>query len=336
MMNNQSFVLNFFKSSDKDYNVKLLSNYFGIDSFEVFKELMKYYKEKYDEIEFINKFRIDLNKEFYKSIYITCRHAMTTNDNLEYMKKNGLLNLKQMLDNNSPLGKFLLENKIEFDVDSKKIYFNNIGYDILDYNEKCNSCIFHSYKCISLLSKKPDLIHCDYRKKLFLLHNKLYYDKCETEVFIDGSLEDIYKYRTIRKAPEILLTIDEVIKQYDNKIGCLTDKWSNRTNSKYFILEFDVDIKLVERICTKEYYEDYYEIKDFLNKFGYDQDDYENDTISITFYKNLYVLKKLISKVIWGNFKEYAQMLPDTIINFKNIQIIRQHMIDYEAPEEGK
>lgn len=333
MLINQSFVINFFKRSDIDYNVKQLSNYFGIDSFEVFKELMRYYKKKYDGIEFIKKFKIDLNKEYYKSIYMTCRHAMTTNDNLEYMKKNGLLNLKQMLDNKTPLGKFLLENKIEIDVDSKRIYFNNIGYDILDSNKKCNSCIFHSYKCIPLLSKKPDLIHCDYRERLFLLHNKLYYDKCETEVFVDGSLEDIYKYSTVRKAPEILHTIDDVIQYYDSKIGGLTDRWSNRANSRYFILEFDVNIKSFERICTKNNYEDYYEIKDILNKFGYDQDDYNNDTISITFYKNLYILKKLISKVICGNSKEYAQILPETTINFKSIQIIRQHLIDYEAPE---
>ena len=57
---------------------------------------------------------------------------------------------------------------------------------------------------------------CSYRKAITTLYVKLYKDKAETEVFISGTNKEIADYSVIKKCPEILFTIDNIIKKIFN------------------------------------------------------------------------------------------------------------------------
>jgi hypothetical protein len=313
----------------------VLSEYFGIHYDEVFNELCPYYESDYELYNFIKKFNIDMKKRYYNKIYITCRHAITVFDELEYLKKNGLLNLKQMLQRESPLSLFLLKNHINIDIEKKILNYNNSSYRILHRDEKCNKCIFEEFQCKSFFNNKlPDYKSCDYRDKLSFLEGKLYYDKCETEVFIDGTLKDIYGYYSVRYSPEILSTIENITYFYDNKMGNLQNKWTNIPNNKYCILEFDSEISNFELISTNGMYERYWEIGDVLESFGYNEVDFIDGNVSPILYQNLFILKRLINNFTWGNGEKYGQLFPTTIIEGNSIRVIRKHNINDRAKEE--
>lgn len=276
-----------------------------------------------------------MKHKYYDKTYITCRHAMTVFDGLDYLKKNGLLNLKQMLERETPLYLFLLKNNINIDIEKKVIYYKDASYLILHRYEKCTECIFKEYQCESFFNNNlPDYKSCDYRDKLSFLEGKLYYDKCETEVFIDGTLKDIYGYDSVRYSPEILNTIENITYFYDKKMGDLQSKWRNIPNNRYYILEFDSEINNFELISTNGMYERYWEVGDVLECFGYDEDDFIKGNVSPVLYQNLFILKRLIKNFTWGNDEKYGQLFPTTIIEKNSIRVIREHNVDERAKEE--
>ncbi|MGW8114288.1 hypothetical protein ACVS9P_03740 [Caproicibacterium sp. NSD3] len=260
---------------------------------------------------------------------------MTTCDGLEYMRKKGLLNLRQMLENETPLSVFLLKNGISVNIDKKTIYCEGISYPILHSDERCSKCIFKEYQCKSFFNNNlPDYKSCDYRNKLNLLEVKLYCDKCETEVFINGTLEDIYRYSSIRYSPEILNTINNITCFYNRKTGSLQSKWMNIPNNKYYILEFDSEINNFECISTNHMCDGYGEISDILQHFGYDESDFIDNNVNPILYQNLFILKGLINNFIWGGAQKYGQLFPETIIEGNNIRVIRKQNINDREKEE--
>lgn len=332
-----TYTIDFFNNRDYLGSTKLISEYFGINSDDVFSQLFPHFKCDYNILDFIEEFNLDMEQSFCDKTFITCRHAMTNYDNLRYLREFGLLNLKEMLQRKSPLHKFLLENGIKIDVTNKVIYYKDSIYSILHRKEKCNSgnCIFKEYECKSFFNNNlPDFMNCDYRKKLGRLEGKLYYDKCETEVFIDGTIEDIYRYDSIRFSPEILNTIEDITYFYDDKMGDLQNKWRYLPNNKYYILEFDIDINDFELLSTKLMYERYWEIDDILEKFGYDEYDFYENKVSHILYQNIFLLKRLINNFLWGSGEKYGQILPTTIIEGSKIRIIREHGVNERAIEE--
>lgn len=331
------FIIDFFKYNDCEGSTKLISDYFGINHNMIFEELSPYLKKEYNLANFIEKFNLNLEHAYQRETYITCRHATTIYDGLNYLRKYGLVNLKIMLEEETPLSKFLKENAISIDVDRKILVYNGEEHKILSREERCENCIFEEYQCTSFLdSNLPDYKSCEYREELNVLHSKLYDDKCEIEAFIDGKISDIYDYESVRYSPEILITIENIIWYYDKTKSDLKNKWKNIDNNKYYILEFNVDINNFEYVSSKEKYGSYLDIYDIAEKFEYDEYDFEEGNISSQFYKNLFILKRLVDNFIWGNDVRYVQILPTTIIEGKSIKIIREHDVMNRAPEEFK
>ena len=62
-------------------------------------------------------------------------HVTTCKDKCAEIKKNGLHNLQWVLSNDTALCKFLKENNISFDIESKLMFVNGIAYDV-DYSPK--------------------------------------------------------------------------------------------------------------------------------------------------------------------------------------------------------
>ena len=68
--------------------------------------------------EIVKDLNIKLNMSYSSNVKIKCRHMTTsTEEGLESFRKNGLLDLKRMLQLNTPLSKFLAKYEILVDAD---------------------------------------------------------------------------------------------------------------------------------------------------------------------------------------------------------------------------
>lgn len=82
---------------------KELANYFELDLKSVVSKINK----DYNLLDIIEDFKIDLRHTYHQETLLVCRHATTSNDNLESIRKKGLLNLKRILEEETPLSQFL-------------------------------------------------------------------------------------------------------------------------------------------------------------------------------------------------------------------------------------
>ena len=316
------FYLNLFSCAGKVDVSKTLSDYFHIPADKIFEFLGSHYQENSAVREFIEYFQIDLNCSYYDDIFIACRHATTSFDNLQYVKKFGMLSLCELLSTKSPLSEFLRENLIRIDVESKMLYYNDEPHDILGLQEQCIKC----EKGRSICRDKYPVFSCDYRNKLHTLYCKLYDHRGETEVFLNGSIQDIYDYRYVRCSPEILYTLDTIISFYGAK-KLLRHCWQNKDNNKYYILEFDVridDLVFIDRnIDHGNCYDD-----EFFSAFSCSCNDYKNYHVKKAFQYNLFVVERLIQNFNYGTNEIYAPFKKDTRIDPWKIRIIREHDVN--------
>jgi hypothetical protein len=297
--------------------LKQLSRYFKLDCDEIIDYLCV--KEEYDLLEFIKRFKINLYDFDSSKLEIKCKHITTANDKLQSFKEKGLLNLRDMLTLNTPLSAFLHKENIKINIEEKTFIYKDKKCPIISHNEECEKCFYDNCKYIkTILGDTATLYYkdecCDYRQAITCLSNKLYHDKCEIEVFIYGDIDEIKEYSTIIRNPEILLTIDEIINNIFGEELDLQNKWRERNNSKAYILEFYFSIKNFEYINTKEYFDGFYDVKEY---FGIDIDNEEND---INFYSNLFILVNSLN-CYYGSAKRYGQLFSEVNIPFSMLKV---------------
>lgn len=329
------FRINLFEEKDFQEIAQLISDYFQLDYDRVLEELGVYSGVDYDVFDFIEKFEIDLEKLYRDDSLITCRHALATDDNaFAFLKEKGLLNLKVMLEDETPLSTFLLEHGIKVNVEEKILELDGKKYPILDNNTGCKSCIYEEYQCKDFISNEPILRGCEYRSAMGLLHTKLYYDQCQTECFIDGFFKDIYNYNSIRNSPEILSTINDVTTFLGQKEDILKEEWGNKKNTNFYILEFEVPMKCLENVSIKRMYDSYYEVSDIIEKYGYDYEDFSENRFSKEINSNLFVIKTLMDLSYVWRYEKYAQLKTSTVIKGESIRVIRKHDVKTSSIEE--
>ncbi|MFC9542447.1 hypothetical protein ACFTQ7_21630 [Lysinibacillus sp. NPDC056959] len=306
---------------------KVLANYFELD----LKSVINRIDEDINLLDVIGDFKIDLNRKYHQETLLTCRHATTTDDNLESIRKKGLLNLKQMLEERTPLSDFLLSHGISVNVrDRQFIYEGQIlpiyslrKHNIEEEYNRCNS--YHLYENNPVLKKES------YHDAVYWLYLKLYYDDCETEVFLNGGFEEIYDYDSVRYSPEILNTIENIIKYLDDVPNYyLQHAWSNKKNCKYFILEFDVPIGSFAKSTLHSTFERFWEISDIAELFSYTDWQYEDELIDKRFFINLFILKNLITKMTEYSSHNFGQISSSTIIDGQMIRVIVEHDVNEE------
>ncbi|MFD3218353.1 hypothetical protein [Bacillus sp. BR_7a] len=79
---------------------------------------------------FLKYFKIDSARVLEKEIYLTSLHVTTVNDQLDSIKKFGLVNLQQAVTLETPLQKYLLKKGISIDIERKTIVYNGQIIDI--------------------------------------------------------------------------------------------------------------------------------------------------------------------------------------------------------------
>lgn len=87
---------------------------------------------------FLKYFKIDSARVLEKEIYLTSLHLTTVNDQLDSIKKFGLVNLQQAVTLETPLKHYLLKEGVSIDVERKVIEYNG---HIIDINREYNATL---------------------------------------------------------------------------------------------------------------------------------------------------------------------------------------------------
>jgi len=106
-----------------------------LTGFEKWNDLYDIYKYQYidcpDETqdEIIDRYNIRINVTS-ENFFFVLQHITTSANGCEDIKNNGIYDLEWVLENDTELRRFLVDNLIEFEISSNKMYIDNIAYDI--------------------------------------------------------------------------------------------------------------------------------------------------------------------------------------------------------------
>lgn len=206
-------------------------------------------------------------------VYVTVRHALRAVDQLESIKKYGLVDLPSVLSLDTPLHRFLKKRGIVVDIDKQLFTYLDITIPYTHFS--CSACPFEC-EFSSQLS-----FLCELLKGISILESKLVHDQGEIEGFLIGDYEEIRDYSVIAQGPEVLHTIGkiyyEIIKRINPNVdyerisdedtdeelhrfecdefsmriaSCdtlseftLLNLWSESATSRFYILEFDIPLR---------------------------------------------------------------------------------------------
>lgn len=277
-------------------------------------------KQSLDVNKVVEDLKIDLNTQISSWVNIVCRHMTTvTNDGLESLKNKGILDLKRMLQEETSLSNFLKSHGITIDVDRKIFNINNNEYPILSYSDTCPFCI----------SRENDEIctgyyRCELKENIEHLALKLYKYGATIEFFINGTLEEMMKYSTIDKYPEILFTIEEIcslIPDEHIKNIHLGNQWIKNEN-KCYIVEFSTSLSDMETYAPIDYNNSYTIYSDALFINGYDFDDYMDRKIPQNVFDNIALIQWFID-ICFFDREKYGSLLPDKCVDKQDIKITK-------------
>lgn len=269
---------------------------------------------------FLQFFDIDPALIEVSNITVTCKHITTNNDELESLKKYGLVDLKVNLSENTEINKFLYEQGICIDVKNRIFKYNEHEITIPIYGEECSWCFYG--KCIHdkrLWNNKPDITHqtiyCDYRKDMSRISTKLYHDKCELECFVIEDYHEMQRYSCITRMPEIFETIEGVVSKIFKEGLGLEKQWKKKGNTRCYVLSFNINIQELECILEGTKYEStfYSQLK------KYSVDSFENNEQN--FYGNIFILQTALSVLCNNHPSVYGQIKPGNKIEYNDLEI---------------
>lgn len=253
----------------------------------------------------VRKFDLKLNEYDSSQLQIVCRHMTTsTEDEIYSFVDKGILDLRTMLQENTTLSQFLLEHKIKVDVDGRKIEIKGKNYPILSNQEVCPECYNGRERICTGYSR------CESFKKLTYLATKLYYYGATVECFIHATLDEMKRYSTIDRCPEILNTLDDVCSAVNGQFSTtynLCYGWMAKKR-KCYVLEYASRWSEMETFAPINYRDAYRDYEGLLYSCGFDFTDYMEETIPKKVYDNITFLRRFIS-IYFYNAEEYGSLL---------------------------
>ncbi len=319
----KKIIFNFFSKED---TLNALCELFDLDRDKVTEFI--YGHTNIDTIlyDFIKHFKININNYEVDNVYLRCKHVMTAFDNLESLKKYGLLNLADALTCETSLNRFLKENNLEINVKDKYIIYKGQEIKLFEFSEDCRECVYGECKHIRLryngtheISYKN--IWCDHRSNLIPLIVKFYCHKSEVEVHLVGDDERILRYSCVRDYPEIFITIQEVLYKLYKDTPQLARSWVNKENMKAYILHFDELISSFESINSSSYLPQINYYFKYADLCGLTSDDVECGDINDCFFSNYYLIDKAISVLLDNCSSLYGQIFPGVKIEWGKLRI---------------
>lgn len=230
----------------------------------------------------------------------------------------GIFNLKKMLQEKTPLSDFIKNYGIAVNVDNRKMFINQKAYPITSYGEPCEFCFKGREMPCNAYFK------CDARKDMEHLGLKLYKYGATVEFFIHATIDEMERYSSIRRCPEILQTLDKIVSSIDGfntSTYRMSYDWM-REKTECYILEFPVRLRDMETYAPIDYNRAWYEISDCLEQSGYNYNDYYERLIPQNVLDNMVFLKWFIS-VYFYDSKKLGSLLPYMCVERDKISIIK-------------
>lgn len=217
----------------------------------------------------VRKFGLNLNEYDSSELQIICRHMTTAEeDDLETFMDKGILDLRTMLQEDTPLSAFLAQRNIKVLVDEHKIEIKGKTYPILGSQENCEECYNGRDHICTGFSK------CKSYEKLSHLATKLYFYGATVECFIHATLDDMKRYSTLEGCPEILNTLDGVYSAVNGQFSTtyqLSYDWMARKKNCY-VLEYPSKWSDMETFAPIDYRDAYHDYENLLRLSGYGRD----------------------------------------------------------------
>lgn len=166
--------------------------------------------------EFCEKYHSRLEQIDIENLEMVAFQVTSSSDECAEIKKYGLRNLQWVLSKDTNLSRFLKENKIRFDIESRLMYIDDTAYDI-DYEK---------YRNLDMLSRRNEQLH--------KIGHKIYYD-FQINAFMFH--KNIYEYSTVCQAPEFLYTLSSL----NEATNGIDTKWKNMC--KPYVVKFKCKLK---------------------------------------------------------------------------------------------
>ena len=131
----------------------------------------------------------------------------TTTDNFTYLRQTGLVSLDILLENNSPISQHLKKYQIEIKPSTHELFYKGKRFNIPSYGEEC--------ECGESL--------------------KLYSDNSEIEMFLSAPKEDMLEYSTVKRYPEIFVTVTNFVKDFFGKQLSIGAEWEKIKQNSHII-----------------------------------------------------------------------------------------------------
>ncbi len=230
---------NYFDITNPDISYEWLHTVLDIKKGDLVSDYILECNNDFDT--FFEKHLFEIKNMDIKQLELVVIHVTTNNDGCAEIRKNGLRDLKKVLQEENGLNIFLSEHGVQFDITDKRMYVNGMDYDI-DYEK---------YRVLDRVAKRENVLH--------KIGHKIY---CDFQVNGFFFCQDIYDYGTIHRAPEFLLTLSE----FNKKTKGIDDEWEKA--SKPYVVKFKA------KIVDFEYYTFYESEADYLQ-------DYHNNWIGL-------------------------------------------------------
>ena len=311
-------VFDFFKC-DQNELLNSLCAYFDLDVTHTKEYLDKCDWRNINAVDVIKHLDINLANYEDKEAYCVGKHLTTTTQaGIDCFRQNGVYNLAQMLCHKNDLSCLLATNNISIDYDNKNIEINGNIYTLDFDSDKCRSCLRSNGKaCGSFLS-------CKFKKELNALKLKLYDYSATTEFFISGNIDEITRYSTVAKHPEIIHTLDELLYALNNEQrSSMATQWE-KEHPICIVIKFIVNIANMETYNPCDDSAWFREYGECIEKSGFSSDNFYMGQIPKKVFDNFFIIDKFVSFYPFGSSEDYGSLLPDLYIHPSQISEITQ------------
>jgi hypothetical protein len=174
---------------------------------------------------------------------LSVRHLTTFDDEGESLRKFGLLNLRGALTQATPLHRFLADNGLTFDPDTRLIRLNGKEIHLFDCLENCASCLNDKAVC-----------------RLYDRANKAAFSRLYPHLFEDAGEPAVYLYYPAdtdvsilpgARCPQVLTLLDEMLESLGTPLD-LEMQWAERHKGKYHVVEFTVQMDNMMQVSEKQ------------------------------------------------------------------------------------
>lgn len=158
----------------------------------------------------------------------------TTTDNFTYLRQTGLVSLDILLENNSPISQHLKKYQIEIKPSTHELFYKGKRFNIPSYGEECECCVYGDMQCKFSHKRYKDM-YCSYLKAIRPLAIKLYSDNSEIEMFLSAPKEDMLECSTVKRYPEIFVTVTNFVKDFFGKQLSIGAEWEKIKQNSHII-----------------------------------------------------------------------------------------------------